>query len=228
MKIMYINLNKLNFDEEIAATIIRLMMACNDNTLANTCLAIYKDNTTEKNKYINDGACMYFVRQQIGHTHEGLKIIKEISDNPRLKNFVNKCSNDAQQAFQRLCQYILGGKKRHEYEKYFGRIRHNFAFHYHESGDWIKQSLKEKLNIKKQNTAPITLGEVNKTRYNLADQIVDNIVCRKIFGIPYEINFEKDRIAVDKILKFGSDIARDLIGFGGEFIHNYSEENLLI
>lgn len=226
---MFVDLNKLIGNEEIAATIIRLMMACNDLTLTNTCLAQYRDGITPKNKYINDGACMYFIRLQIGHLHEGLKVIKGIYGNQRLRNFVKTCSPDAKIAFKNLCKYIPGGKERDKFEKYFGKIRHNLTFHYQESGDLIKKALRERIYKKGQMSAPITFGEVKKTRYEIADQIVDTIVCRNIFGIPYTIvDLQKDRKELDKILMFGSEIAINFIGFGGEFMHNYIERNISI
>lgn len=225
---MYVDLDKLVGNEEIASIIIRLMMACNDLTLTNTCLGRYRDDNTQKNKYINDGACMYFIRLQIGHLYEGLKIIKEIYKNKRLKSFVDTCSPDVQTAFKNLCKYIPGGQERKKFEKYFGNIRHNLTFHYHESGVWIKRALRERINKKKQKSAPITLGAVQDTRYQLADQIVDTIVCRNIFGISYDIDLQSDTKVLDEILLFGSLIARDFVGFTGEFIHNYIENNLSI
>lgn len=228
IKLMYIDLDKLIGNEEIATNIIRLMMACNDLTLTNVCLAKYRDDLTQKNKYINDGACMYFIRLQIGHLHEGLKIIREINSNKRLRSFIDTCSSDAKIAFKNLCKYIPGGKERHKFEGYFGKIRHNLTFHYQESGDLIKRALQERIYKKKQKSAPVTFGEVQETRYQLADQIIDSIVCRNIFGIPYTVDLQKDRKELDKILLFGSGIARNLIGFGGEFIHNYIERNLSV
>lgn len=227
-RIMYIDLDKLNYDEKIATTIVRLMMACNDLTLANACYARYQDETNKANKYIKDGACMYFVRLQIGHLHEGLKIIKDIHDNDKLKNFINQCSPDGKSAFKRLCQYMPGGNKRSNFDKYFGVIRHNLVFHYHENGDWIRQALKERIKIKKQKTSPIKFGSIDKIRYQLADRIVDTIVCRNNFGIPYTVDLQKDRSELDRILDFGARIARDFIRFGGEFIHNYTEKYLSI
>ncbi len=229
IKLMFIELNKLIANEEIAITIIRLMMACNDLTLINTCLAKYQDDKTQKNKYINDGACMYFVRLQVGHLHEGLKVIEDLNNSERLKNFVETCSFDAKVAFRNLCKYIPGGQERDKFEKYFGKIRHNLTFHYQESGAWIIKALRERIDKKEQTTAHITFGEVQKTRYGLADQIVDTIVCRNIFGIPYSVaNLQKDRKELDEILMLGSRIGRDFVGFGGEFTHNYVEKNLSI
>lgn len=225
---MYIKLDKLASKGETANTVIRLMMACNDLTLTNSCLGRYIDENNMKNKYLNDGACMYFVRLQIGHLHEGLKVIKEISDNKQLNNFVNSCSRDSQAAFKRLCRYIPSGAKRSDFDKYFGRIRHNLVFHYHESGQWIEKALSERINIKKQISSPVDLDEVSKTRYELADQIMDSIVCRNLFEIPYSVDLIKNREPLDKILDLGAGIARDFVGFGGEFIHNFIERELSI
>ena len=61
-----------------AATVVKLMMACNDLSLANQALADWKKEQPNLRKSRQSGAQMYFVRLQIGHLYEGLKVIEEI------------------------------------------------------------------------------------------------------------------------------------------------------
>ena len=41
---------------------------------------------------------MYFVRLQLAHLHEGLKVIEEIRNDPVLKALVDRCDSQTQQS----------------------------------------------------------------------------------------------------------------------------------
>jgi len=71
--------------------VLRLMMACNDLTIANQALGICRRTESEKNEYIRRGAALYFVRLQMAHLHEALKIVSEIQGCPNLRRFVDQC-----------------------------------------------------------------------------------------------------------------------------------------
>ncbi len=59
-------------------TVVKLMMACNDLTLANHAQSQWEPPTTAALRYRAQGARQYFVRLQIGHLQEGLVVIKEV------------------------------------------------------------------------------------------------------------------------------------------------------
>lgn len=221
---LLIDLNKLNRDKEVAALLIRLMMACNDLSLANSCLSKYKRDTGKHKKYVNIGASMYFVRLQIGHLHEGLKIIKDLKRNKTFRDKIRICSQNAKSSFHYLCRLIAGGVDKDKFDKYFKPIRHNLIFHYHESGTWINRALNERIQIKGQKLSKVTFGHVERMRFELADEIIDSIVCRNLFDIPYDVDFQKDRSQVDEILDFGFSIYKNLLVVFSELIYKFSED----
>jgi hypothetical protein len=63
---------------QTARTVVKLMMACNDLTITNQALGDWKQDARPGRKPRQTGACMYFIRAQIAHLHEGIKIIEEI------------------------------------------------------------------------------------------------------------------------------------------------------
>jgi len=63
---IFVDLSRLLFQKEKASLIIRLMMACNDISLANQCLGKHKEDQGRMSKHAQQGALMYFVRLQCG------------------------------------------------------------------------------------------------------------------------------------------------------------------
>ncbi|MEW6616014.1 MAG: hypothetical protein AB1401_11195 [Thermodesulfobacteriota bacterium] len=220
-RIFYIDLEKLNLDEQLATIIPQLMMACNDISLANTCLGKYMNKEVKTTRYIW-GARMYFIRQQIGHIEEGLKIIDEIRKDSRLLLIVNRMSQHGKERFDKLCGCLDGRDK--TWEDYFLKIRHNISFHYNDRNESkltrnaLHDIIKEKKGKKKCTKLKNTVGSVQKMRFQLADEIVYDIVVRKIFGIPYTVDLEKDQTQAYEFLDFCSDIGKAFINFGAEFI----------
>lgn len=74
----YITFNTLKMRGSSAITVVKLMMSFNDMSLANQALTEWKKEQPMMKKSRQIGAAMYFVRTQISHLKEGLKIIKEI------------------------------------------------------------------------------------------------------------------------------------------------------
>ena len=120
--------SKLINNDSLSAIIIRLMMACNDISLANAYQARCQDDDNPKNKDIDMAASMYFVRLQIGHIEEGLGIIREIKDNQAYSYMIRGLSKAGKHCFDKLCACMDGRSK--EWNKYFTPIRNNLSFHY--------------------------------------------------------------------------------------------------
>ena len=219
---IYIDLEKLNRNNKLATLIPRLMMACNDVSFSNACLAEYKDKKDTKNRY-NIGACMYFFRLQIGHIEEGLKIIGEIRKDFRLSQVVNVMSQDGKKSFHKLCNCSDGKDQR--WKKYFTPIRQNLSFHYNDKkeGKLTRDALNDRVTKNKQKLSKITVGDIKKMRFELGDEIFDTIVCRNLFGIPYSVDLQKDKTQLHKILDFGSDFGKAFLSFGAEYIYKIAE-----
>src|SRR6266436_2097753 len=124
---LFVNIQKLERQGADAGIILRLMMACNDLTLANQALGRYGEDRTE---YIRRGAGLYFVRVQIGHLHECLNVIRDIKRSPILRALIGRCPLRVQKRFETLMMYAEGGSKRQEFADHFELVRHNTAFHY--------------------------------------------------------------------------------------------------
>src|SRR5688572_25065292 len=83
-----------------AATVIKLMMACNDLSLANQALTEWKKEQPPNMKSRQTGAGMYFIRAQFAHLHEGLKVIQKIRDDPILMAVVQQSDPRTQGSFE--------------------------------------------------------------------------------------------------------------------------------
>ena len=84
------------------ATVIKLMMACNDLSLANQGLTEWKEEQTVSRESRRVGAGMYFIRLQLAHLHEGFKVIEAIRRDSVLMDLVQRCDSRSQASFQEL------------------------------------------------------------------------------------------------------------------------------
>jgi hypothetical protein len=102
------------------------------------------------------GARMYFVRIELSHLFEGLKVVEEIRKSPELMALLSHCDAKTQDAFHSLERVLPRGKKRKKLEKLIGKLRHNLAFHYDESGRLIKKAIADRASrIQAQYSSPI-------------------------------------------------------------------------
>ena len=123
--------------------VIKLMICCNDLSLANQSLARWKDteklNIDEKSR--QQGAGMYFVRIQLSHLYEGLNIIKQIADEPILVALIQGLDDDTKSSFNTLCEYLDGAPERKKLTRYIELMRHKLTFHYDESPKLIDKAI---------------------------------------------------------------------------------------
>jgi hypothetical protein len=87
-------------------TVIKLMMACNDLSLANQSLSEWKKELPPGGKARQTGAGMYFVRTQLAHLHEGLKVIEEIKNDPQLMVLIARCDGQPTARAPRLMGFV--------------------------------------------------------------------------------------------------------------------------
>ncbi len=197
------------------------MMVCNDLSLANQSLSEWKKELPSGMKARQIGAGMYFVRTQLAHLHEGLKVIESIKNDPQLMALVGRCDGQTQQSFKELEQFFPRAPKRIEFEQLVGRVRHNLTFHYDESGKLIGQAIADRAARPDARTSSITRGDTaHLWHFKVADGIVDTVVVRQIWAIPRDkdVQAEADRIAgrVHEIFLW-------FVDFSGEFIWKYCE-----
>lgn len=127
---LLVDINKLHSQGDEGGVVLRLMMACNDLTTANQALGKCREDTCEKTDYIRRGAALYFVRLQLSHLYEALKVVKEIQKYPELVSLADECPGGATECFARLLSYANGGANEVDFRNYVELVRHKVTFHY--------------------------------------------------------------------------------------------------
>jgi hypothetical protein len=217
-KTRYVDFQTLQAQGDNANTIIKLMMACNDLILADDSLSEWKKELprSKKSKQIN--AQFYFVRIQLAHLHEGLKVVEEIKKNTALEKLIRDCDSQTQQSFTELEQFLPQGSKHNEMKNLITLIRHNLTFHYAQSGTMIEKAISDRSKRSDGRISSVTRGDT--WHFKVADDIVDSIVVRQIWKIPREADA---RIEADKILDRVRQITMWFLDFSAEFIWKYCE-----
>ena len=105
----YLNINQLALEDTSASLIVKLMICCNDLSLANQSLAKWKTdeflNADEKVRQW--GAGMYFIRLQLSHLYEGLVIIDQILSNQLLNNLIGHLDESSKKSLEELKPYLV-------------------------------------------------------------------------------------------------------------------------
>ena len=215
-----IDFQQLELGGEDANVVVRLMMACNDMALANQALEIsMSENHPYPDKRTSRAAGMYFVRIQLSHLYEALKVIDDLRARPVLKRLVDSSDFRTKGSFAHLEQHLPGGKRREWFEKLIAQLRHNLGFHYHESGSWIQWAINDRAERPGARYSSITRGDhAYRWRFSVADAVIDSIVCRKIWEIPREKDLEHE---IGLITGEINVLFLSYVDFCGEFIWQY-------
>lgn len=203
-----------------ASIVVRLMMVANDLALANQASSFFLDDEPSISKHRNWGAKIYFLRLQLSHLWEGMRIIEEIHEHPSLTAFVRRCDEETQRAFDSLLRYIPNGTKHKEFEQLVGRIRNKLTFHYdRKSRKLVLRSIDDLSRPSKRRCAPITRGsESSLWRFEVADAVTDNIICRQFWKIPDDADLRDE---ANRVAGYSFQIFQDFLSFSGEFIWRY-------
>jgi hypothetical protein len=201
-----------------ASIVVRLAMVCNDLAIANASMGRFKEVKSNALNHIRRGALMYFVRMSCGHLREGITAIQALRDHPVLILRVKKCRPDAQSAFVDLCQCLPGGRDHADFQRYVKPIRDKIGFHY--DGPEVGWALEDR--AKRSIPFSITMGEdIHSSRFDFADDILDTIVCLKLWRIP----LDKDvRAAADLISDWCFQKSMQFFSFGGDFVTRFLME----
>lgn len=218
----FLNFENLRKQGQDAVTVIQLMMACNDLSLANEALAGWKEKDSKMMKQRQIGAGMFFVRTQLAHLHEGFKVIDSIRKAESLTSLLRRCDNRTQESFRHLEEFLPDGSKRAEFERLVGRVRHNLTFHYDESGKLIEKAIEDRASRPEIQISSVTRGNTaHLWHFKAADDLVDSIVVRQIWKIPRDADL---RVEADKIADRVHQIFLWFMDFSGEFIWNYCSD----
>ena len=215
----FLNFEKFRIQGQSAVTVVKLMMACNDLSLANEAQSEWEKKDSKMMKQRQIGARMYFVRTQLAHLHEGLKVIDSIRKDTALTSLLRRCDNLSQESFRQLEEFLPGGYKRAEFEQLVGRVRHNLTFHYDKTGKLIKKAIEDRASRSEARISSVTRGDTAYLwHFKAADDLVDSIVVRQIWNIPRNVDL---RVEADKIADQVHQIFLWFMDFSGEFIWNY-------
>lgn len=162
---------------------------------------------------------MYFIRLQVSHLNEALKIIRELHDDVSLMKIVDQCDPQTRASFATLEEFMPGGAQHDQFAKVAGRIRQNLGFHYDETGKLITKALNDRLAKYGASPSSVTRGNVAQLwHFALADEILDRIVVREIWKIPETADL---RAEADKMALWIHEILLAFVDFCGEFIWKY-------
>ena len=132
---------------------------------------------------------------------------------------MERCDPHTKRCFHELEQYLCAGPKREKFKKLAGRIRDNLAFHYDESGKLIAEAISDRAARPNAKVSLVTRGDtIHSWHFKVADDVVDSIVVRQIWGIPHDADL---RAHADSIAEEVRTILCEFLEFSGEFIWKY-------
>jgi hypothetical protein len=200
------------------------MMAANDLAFADWGFERFKQEQPRLQRHAQLGACCYFFRWLCGHLNEAMKLVQEVRDTPSLSCLIERCTQPSREAFHRLVECRQGGSQYQQFQQYIGRIRHNVAFHYQPTP--VARPLADRSSRQEARRATITRGtDLSLWRFDLADDILDSIVCGQFWHIPQTAEL---RTEADRISDFSSRFCQDFFNFCGEFIFRYTWEHAVL
>jgi hypothetical protein len=196
-------------DSDLGQVLVRLMMACNDFSIANDMLGHWRTPTTRKQEARAESAQRYFLRLQISHVCEAMDIVDEIEGSPKLKAALAATDAQTQSSFDKLKKYKQG-----KHYTTMKLIRNKVSSHY--DPVWIKDTIEELNTEHPAVVASISMG--HESHFEPADMVEDRLVVRKIFKIPVGADV---RVEVDKILEVLHDVAAAFGDFAGYFVKHH-------
>jgi len=200
-----------------AATVVKLMMACNDMSLANQTLADWKKEQPPRRKTRAFGARIYFLRMEFAHLYEGLKVIDEIQRDPALLELVASCDLQTRRSFDDLITYQKGGAKHAVLKDLAGKVRHNIAFHYQQAGTLIENAIDD-FARRGKNSSETRADTAPDWHFEVADVVVDQVVCRGLWGISPGAG---SSARIDEVAMKIHELFLSFMDFSGEFIWRY-------
>jgi hypothetical protein len=211
-KIKMTTFRKLAAMGDLAPLMIQLMMAINDIGIADHGMEHWSKKAAEEHPGRAQASRSYFVRLQMAHAFEALKVIHKIGTTPEYKAVVEKCDRRTQEAFARAFAVI--GTDDYKAMK---RLRNSVSFHYETKA--IQESLKRQSKKFPDFAMPMSIGSRTiDWHFDPGDRVVDGIIVRDAIGVPED----KDvRTEVDKVAVRLQAIAEDLATFAGYFVHRY-------
>ncbi len=216
-----VQFDTLRYRAPISAIVVKLMMACNDMSHANQALVDWKSEARRERSAKKHSAGMYFVRTQMAHLYEGMKIIEEVGDSVELMALVDRCDEQTKQSFADLKSCLRGGANQQNFNRLIGQLRHNVTFHYNQSGELIDRAVAALASQPERRTSSVTRGsDAFRWHFKVADDVVEHIVVHQIWQVAPGSNVSEE---ADQIADALHRIFLSYMDFAGEFIWRYCE-----
>ena len=205
----FARLDALAWKGKLGSVLVRLMMVINDMSLAMDAQRRWTEDAGKERAHRERGAKIYFVRLQISHIFEAMKIIEEIRDDPDLMKTVDGSGSPTRKAFAAL----LAFKGSAEF-KVMARIRNNLTFHYDRKT--IELALASLVAKHPDATGSMSLGdEPHNWFFEPGDMVGDRAAVREIFKVPADADVaaETDRIVMrlHEVVQMFGGVAGSLI-----------------
>lgn len=218
----------LRFDEfgqarPEAIIVTKLMMAFNDMSFANQALADWRIQESREHAHRREAARRYFVRLELSHLHEAMKIVQQVQANATLVHLLKRCSGPTQTAFATVATHAYRGAKHRRFRQLVGNLRDNLTFHYDQCDSLVNTALTDRGSRPEGRQTSIIWGDrPHVTFFEAADQIADSIVVRQIWKIPRNAD---TRAEIDKIAEEVHDILIAFLEFAGGLAWKFTERS---
>jgi hypothetical protein len=194
---------------KLGSVLVRLMMVINDMSLAMDAQRRWTEDAGKERAHRERGAKIYFVRLQISHIFEAMKIVEEIRDSPDLMKAVDRSGSPTKKGFAALLGFIGSA----EY-KIIARIRNNLTFHY--DPKTIETALASLVAKHPDTTGSMSLGdEPHNWFFEPGDMVGDRAAVREIFKVPEGANVTTE---TDKIVTRLHEIVQRFGGVAGSLV----------
>jgi hypothetical protein len=191
------------------------MMVINDMSLAMDAHRRWVEDGMKERKHRERGAKIYFMRLQISHIYEAMRIVEEIRETPALMKAVNRSDRSTKKGFDALLAFIATP----EFEKVMGRIRNSLTFHY--DPKTIERALASLVAKHPGATGAMSLGdEPHNWFFEPGDMVGDRAAVREIFKVPEGADVV---VETDKIVMRLREIVQMFGGFAGSLIWQNSK-----
>ena len=211
-----------------AAVVVRLMMACNDMSLADQSLARWMKNPPRHQMTRRAGAELYFIRLMLAHLNEAMTIIGDVYKDSVLLALVEQCDAQTQAAFRELAEYLPHGLRHQNFQKLIGQLRNNVTFHYDHSGKQLMRALGSLSSRDEDRSSTITrANHAHHWHFCVADKVVENVVHHQIWKIP-ELSATQSESSIRSNARQYIGTCHEIfllfVDFAGEFIWKYCSE----
>jgi hypothetical protein len=204
----WLKLSRVRSRGNLAQVLLRLMMVCNDITLAEDAWSSWVGDERPNRQGRQTNAKMYFFRLQIAHVYEAMEIIKQIAKHHLLA--VEVCDVRTRGSFADLQAFLAHG----DYRNISKGMRNAVTFHYTQPP--VETSLASLASRHGDFSTTVSRGtEAYLWYFELADRVLDNIVVRQIWEIPLD---DDVRAAADDIAVRLGRVREQFVDFAGNFV----------